>query len=176
MHLQRIAWIGVSTLALASWMASASTAVVRRPLEPPAPLKPSAADLSVLTLQSEVSRLHERLTPSIAPVRTRDVFRFSTRVPATRPAPRAVAPAPVADAAPQPAPVRPRPALSLIGIAEDSGADGGGITAIVSGLGDVFLVKPGDTIRAQYRVDQVSADAVLLTDIASVTTSTLALR
>ena len=36
-------------------------------------------------------------------------------------------------------------------------------------------VKPGDTIRGQYRVEQVSGDAVLLSDTASGASSSLAL-
>ena len=39
-----------------------------------------------------------------------------------------------------------------------------------------FLVKPGDTIRGQYRVEQVSGDAVLLSDTTSGASSSLALR
>ena len=176
MQLRRIAWIGVSTLALASWMASASTAVVRRPVSPLPPPRPSVADLSLSNLQSEVSRLHERLTPSIAPVRTRDLFRFPARAPEVKAVPRTARPAAPALAATPAPPVPVRPPLTLIGIAEDATADGTVLTAIVSGLGDVFLVKPGDTIRGQYRVEQVSGDAVLLSDTTSGASSSLALR
>ena len=38
------------------------------------------------------------------------------------------------------------------------------------------LVKPGDTVRGQFRVEQVSADAVQLTDTASNQLFTLTLR
>ncbi len=50
------------------------------------------------------------------------------------------------------------------------------LPSIVSGLGDVFIVKAGDTIRLQYRVEQVSGDAVQVVDTATAATLTLALR
>ena len=75
-------------------------------------------------------------------------------------------------APPQEAP----PAFRLIGVAEDETADGVVRTAILSGLGDVFLVKAGDTVGGRFRVDQVSADAVQLTSLSTSAASTLALR
>jgi hypothetical protein len=122
------------------------------------------------TLQDEVSRLHERLAPSVTPTRSRDLFRFSRRAP-ERPRPAAAVATP--DAAP--APSQPPP-LTLIGIAEDAQPGGVVRTAIVSGLGDLFLVKAGDLFGGRYRVDQVSGDAVQLTDTTSAVSSTLALR
>ena len=175
MNLRRVVWLGVSVLAVASWMASASTSGIRPPVAPLPPVKPGAVDRSMASLQTEIGRLHERLGPTAAPTRSRDLFRFTTR------APRRPIVAPDADAAiaaastvvPQP-PVRP--SLTLIGVAEDVTPDGVVRTAIVSGLGDVFLVKVGDTIRLQYRIEQVSGDAVQIVDTATATTTTLALR
>jgi hypothetical protein len=68
------------------------------------------------------------------------------------------------------------PVLKLIGIAEDAQPDGIVRTAIVSGLGDVFLVKPGDMVGERYRVEQVSSEAVRLTDTTTAASSTLVLR
>jgi hypothetical protein len=70
----------------------------------------------------------------------------------------------------------PRPAFKLIGIAEDTSEGGTIRTAIVSGPGDIFLVKPGDTLGGQYHVDQVSAEAVQLTDTVTSASTTLVLR
>lgn len=176
MQARRIVWFSVSSLALASWLASATTTSVRPPVVPLPPPKSAPIDRSVALLQSEVSRLHERLAPTIVPSGSRDLFRFSARpaerrrvVASPRPAPSAVA----ADAAPA---APPRPALALIGVAEDTDADTLVRTAILSGPGDVYLVKPGDTLRGQFRVEQVSADAVQLTDTASNQRFTLTLR
>jgi hypothetical protein len=52
------------------------------------------------------------------------------------------------------------PPFSLSGIAEDDGAEGVRIrTAVLSGLGDVFLAKAGDTILERYQVVAVGAAA-----------------
>ncbi len=172
MKLRRIVWFGVSVLALASWIASASTSGVRGPTAPLPPVKPSAVDRSMVILQSEVDRLHERLGPTAAPTKSRDLFRFTTRAP-RRPIMSAAAEAVPDAVVPQPP---ARPSLTLIGVAEDVTPEGIVRTAIVSGLGDVFLVKPGDTIRSQYRIEQVSGDAVQVVDTATAATITLALR
>jgi len=177
MHLRRSVWFSLSAVACASWFSAASTVDVRPPVAPIAPYKPSAVDHSVAGLQAEVSRLHERLAPSAVPARSRDLFRFSARVP-ERPQPArpslTPAPAPVAPDAPVSLPVRPL--MKLIGIAEEGQDDGTVRTAVVSGFGDVFLVKAGETLHGQYRVDLVSADAVQLTDTATNLATTLALR
>lgn len=176
MQARRIVWFSVSSLALASWLASATTTSVRPPVVPLPPPKSAPIDRSVAVLQSEVSRLHERLAPTIAPSQARDLFRFSARPVERRRAVAASRPAPAAAAA-DPAPVAaPRPSLSLIGVAEDTDGDTLVRTAILSGPGDVYLVKSGETVRGQFRVEQVSADAVQLTDTASNQRFTLTLR
>ncbi len=127
-------------------------------------------------MQAEVARLHDRLAPSTQPTRSRDLFHFASK-PAARPAAAAIDTVHSVDAAPHvDEPVVTKPVLQLIGVAEDTVADGAIRTAIVSGLGDVFLVKAGDTISGRYRVDQVSGDAVQLTDSTTSTTTTLTLR
>jgi hypothetical protein len=173
MHVRRVIWFGVSALAVASWFAGASTSGLRPAIVPLAPPRPAPLDRSMAVLQSEVARLHERLAPTAIPTRSRDLFRFSTRAP-RRPLP--AAPAPVAAEASAPAAAPAAPVLKLIGIAEDSLPEGVVRTAIVSGLGDVFLVRPGDMVGGRYRVEQVSGSAVQLTDVTTAAGSTLALR
>jgi hypothetical protein len=159
MKVRRIVWFGVSGVALASWFAAASTSGVHVPVAPLAPPRPTAVDRSMSSLQSEIGKLHDRLGPTAAPARSRDLFRFSMRVPT-----RAVAgpsPAPRVDTPVVAAP----PVFTLIGIAEDTSADGVVVrTAIVTGASDLFLVKPGESIQGRYRVDQVSSDAAQLVD------------
>jgi hypothetical protein len=170
MNVRRVVWYGVSALAIATWFASASTSGVRSPVVPPVPDKHPALERSSAALQFEISRLHERIGPTVAPTRSRDLFRFNVRA-VRRPIAAAPRPA-VADTPPAPQ----RPALKLIGIAEDTTDAGTVRTAIVSGLGDVFLVKPGETIAGQYQVEQVSADAVQLIDTATSGSTTLVLH
>lgn len=175
MNVRRIVSFGVSTLAIASWFASASTSGVRPPVIPSAPPRISALDLSVASLQSEVGRLHERLAPTSTPTRSRDLFRFGGRAP-KRPATRGRAVVPQVSPAVEVPAALPVAPLALIGIAEDAAAEGVVRTAIVSGLGDVFLVKAGDSIRDRYRVGIVSADAVEIVDLATDTPSALTLH
>lgn len=176
MQARRIVWFSVSSLALASWLASATTTSVRPPVVPLPPPKSAPLDRSVAVLQSEMSRLHARLAPTAAPSRSRDLFRFSVRPVERRRAVASPRPAPVAAESDVVPVAAPRPVLSLIGVAEDT--DGATLvrTAILSGPGDVYLVKPGETLRGQFRVEQVSADAVQLTDTASNQRFTLTLR
>ncbi|MBS1819370.1 MAG: hypothetical protein JSU08_15670 [Acidobacteria bacterium] len=175
MNVRRILWFGVWVLSLATWFASASTSGVRPPAVPLPPARVSPLDMSMASLQSEVGRLHERLAPTIAPTRSRDLFRFQERT--RRPVSRSLATRPVAEAAATTqAPAPPPPSLSLIGVAEDVTPDGVVRTAIVSGLGDVFLVKVGDTIRDRYRVGPVSGDATQIIDLTTGTSTTIALH
>jgi hypothetical protein len=173
MNVRRVAWFGVSALAIATWFAAASTSGVRAPVVPVQPVRATALDRSSAVLQSEVARLHARIGPTASPARSRDLFRFNVRAP-QRPAPSSrPAVAAVESATPV---VALRPALKLIGIAEDTSESGVVRTAIVSGPGELFLVKAGELISGRYRVDQVSADAVLLTDTTTSDSTTLALR
>jgi hypothetical protein len=171
MNVRQIVWIGVSSLAVASWFSAASTPDVRTPAAPVEHARPAQdLDRSSAVMQTEVARLRDRLSPSAAPTHARDLFRFAGRV--QRPQPE-LAPEPVVAIE---APAPERPALQLIGVAEDESADGTVRTAIVSGHGDVFLVKAGDLVAGQYRVEQVTADAVQLTDTTTSVPTTLALR
>ena len=172
MNVRRVAWFGVSALAIATWFAAASTSGVRAPIVSVPPARPTALDRSSAVLQSEVARLHERIGPTVGPSRSRDLFRFNVRAP-QRPAPSSRPAAAVEPAAPV---VALRPALKLIGIAEDTSESGVVRTAIVSGPGELFLVKAGELIAGRFHVDQVSADAVLLTDTTTSDSTTLALR
>lgn len=175
MNVRRIAWLGVSSVALASWFASASTTDVHAPVVPLPPSRPLAMERSMAALQSDVDRLHDRLGPTAAPTRSRDLFHFSTPVPKSpAAAPRPSPPTVVVDA-PPPAP--PRPVFRLIGVAEDTTADGTLVrTAIVAGASDLFLVKVGETMADRFRVEQVSSDAVELIDTTTSAPTTLALR
>jgi hypothetical protein len=126
----------------------------------PAPAEHAAApDASLEALQ-----LHDwRARTEDKARRNRDIFAF------TRPAPRAPA------AAPAPAPAAGlfgaaadgQGALALfklIGVAEDAGPDGPKRTAIISGQGQLYMVKEGETVAWIYRVGRLSADGVELVD------------
>jgi hypothetical protein len=171
MNIRRIALYGVSGVAIASWLAAASTSGVRSPILPEPPARTSGLDRSAADLRTEIARLHDRLAPTAVPSRSRDLFRYSSRPPRHASVAREVAAASPVDVAAAPAPI-----FTLIGIAEDAVADGVVRTAIVSGPSDVYLVKPGDTLAGHFRVEQVAADAVQLIDTTTSAPTTLVLR
>jgi hypothetical protein len=66
--------------------------------------------------------------------------------------------------------------LKLSGIAEDETADGPVRTAILSGFGQLFLVKEGEAVAERYRVLRISSDVVELADLTEGHTIRLVLR
>ena len=172
MKIKRIATIGVALGALAAWLAAAATAVRHdaRPSMPVVDLRPDARGAA---LDADVSRLAARMRPDVAPSEPgRNLFQFG----APKPAP----PPPVASRAalaePPPAlPPRP-PAFTLDGLAENPGVEAPVRTAIISGAGQLFLVKVGDPVTPRYRVAKIGADAVELTDLSTGATLRLALK
>jgi hypothetical protein len=171
MDVKRTVMIGVAGVAVAVWISAAATSNTRS-LAPVVPTKPNVVDKSGAELAVEVKRLHERLRPSDAPVHSRDLFRYAARPSAAVPAP-AIPVAPPPSEQPPAAIVAP---LKLEGLAEDHGNQGEVRTAIISGFGDIFLVKEGDSVTARYRVAKISSDAVELTDLTDNSPLRLALR
>jgi len=173
MSLKRTATIGVVGAALAVWLASAATS--NRAVPPPIVLPSSPIDSRGAELADEVARLHERLRPTVTPAQPgRNLFSFRS-APVRAPAPAASA---LAIPATVDAPVaRPaQPSLKLAGIAEDDGPKGPERTAIISGEGQLFMVKEGDAVTLRYRVARISADVVELTDLTDNSVRRLALR
>ena len=172
MDVKRVAMIGVAGVAVAVWISAATTSNMRT-VAPVVPTKPNVIDKSGAELAVEVKRLHERLRPNDAPGHSRDLFRYAARPSA------AALPAPATPAAPPPS-EQPLAAivapLKLEGLAEDHGDQGSVRTAIISGFGDFFLVKEGDSVTARYRVAKISPDAVELTDLTDNSPLRLALR
>jgi hypothetical protein len=171
MNVKRTATIVIVGGAFAAWLYAAATSGNRDRVES-FEAKPAAIDSRGAALASEIARLHERLRPGVTPRQPgRDLFSFVS--PAPRPPAAAVAPATPVD--PPMAPQAP-PALKLSGIAEDATPDGPVRTAILSGFGQLFVVKEGDSVAEFYRVVKISADVVELADLTYGTTVRLALR
>ena len=93
--------------------------------------------------------------PVARPERNVFTFRAPARMANVRPAERPLGVVPDAQA---PSPLIP---FTLIGMAQDQGE---AATAILSGHGQVFLVKEGDLVPPAYAVGSVAADSVELTD------------
>lgn len=174
MNLKRTATIGVAGGALAAWLAAAGTSGVHVPA--PRPATPAAIEQRGAELASEIARLHERLRPTAAPRQQgRNLFQFRSpqpRLAPVTPGTSAVTDAPTPAASLPP----PPPPLKLSGVAEDRGPDGPIRTAIISGQGQLFLVKEGEMVTPRYRVAKISADVVELVDVDTNATLRLAMR
>jgi len=173
MNLKRTATIVVGGAAVGAWLAGAATSNHRITETPITPTP--AIDLRGEALANEIARLQERLRPRSEPRQPgRNLFAFRAR------APRAAAAALAMDAPPPAAPALPlqpsMPSLKLAGIAEDEGAEGPVRTAIISGEGQLYLVKEGDEVTPRYRVAKISADVVELVDVGDNGIRRLALR
>ena len=170
MTLKRAATMVVVGGALAVWLAAAATSgnhgVASPALVQVPPIEARGAEFA-----TEVARLHERLRPDAAPRLARNLFAFASPKPS--PAPAAAAPA-LAEA-PRAQPIAPPP-LKFIGVAEDPGPQGPERTAIISGLGQLFLVKTGERVTSRYRVAKIDADVVELVDEDNGATLRLALK
>jgi len=168
MNVKRTLMLGVAGGALVVWLAAAATSP-SRPSVPLAATPPAAVDRSGAELSAEIARLRERLRPSAQPAQARDLFRYRARDAARSAAAArdsALAPQLLAQEAPVPSSSDADP-LKLVGMAEDPG-DGGPIrTAILSGLGDLFIVKAGDSIAGRYHVANISADSIDLVDVST---------
>jgi hypothetical protein len=173
MNVKRTVMISAAGGAVAVWIAAAATSNTRA-VVPVVSTKTNVVDKSGADLAVEVRRLHERLRPSDTPIHSRDLFRYAAR---SSPSFGASAPAsPVGPAPPEQPPAAAVLPLKLEGLAEDRGDQGPVRTAIISGFGDIFLVKEGDSVTLRYRVVKISADAVELTDLTDNAPLRLALR
>lgn len=158
--------VGAAVVALVAGAATSNRDVPPPPLVVPAPIDARGAELA-----REVLRLHERLRPDATPRQPgRNLFSFR--------APKRTAPVvaePRAALTEKPAPLA-EPALRLAGIAEDPGPDGPVRTAFISGEGQLFMVREGESVTLRYRVTKISADVVELTDVGDSTVRRLAMR
>jgi hypothetical protein len=160
MNLKRTASVVIVGGACAAWLAAATAPHVR---ESPAPTGAAGAprDARAERLASDIARLQGYLRPG-ADLRpsVRNPFRFAAARPPASPR-RATTPAVM----PTPPVMPPSPSLKLSGMAEDAGPNGPVRTAIVSGMGQLFLVREGDTIAARYHVLRIGSDVIELTDM-----------
>jgi hypothetical protein len=69
------------------------------------------------------------------------------------------------------------PQLVLLGVAEDSGEGPARRTAVVAGAGeDIWLVRQGEMVTEQYRVEHVGAEFAVLVDVRTTNKRHLVLR
>jgi len=149
--------------ALAAWRTFSSTPD-RGGATPLDVVAQAPIDARAVALAKEVGRLRDRLEPGVSlPHHGRDLFRFATAAPHAAPLALVTNPAP-SDVATAPS----QPLLKLIGVAEDTTTDGLVRTAIISGPGQLYVVKEGDRVTSRYRVARISPDVVELDDLARI--------
>ena len=155
--------------AVGAWFSSAVSVPGPQNVKPSGRSTPLTIESRGAELASEVTRLHERLRPDVAPRQpARNLFTFHS---APRVAPSATV------ALPAPTPASPaQPSLTLAGIAEDAKPEGPERTAVISGEGQLFLVKEGESVTARYRVAKVTENSVELTDTTDGSTRRLSLK
>lgn len=168
MNLRRVAIFSALAAAGAAVLAGAMTSGRGESAIVPMASAP-AVELQGAELAEEIARLRDRLRPTSEPrLPARNLFRFGTL---EKPAIDSVAlDQPVMTASPA------LPPLKLVGIAEDPGTDGPVRTAILSGLGELFLAEEGETVALRYRVAQISSGGVVLTDLTDQTEIHLSFR
>jgi hypothetical protein len=165
---------GLSIVALLAVWLAAATVGNRRSYDAPASHSAVTARMELVSsgLTVETTHLGDHRYPAIVRP-SRNPFQFRSRpAPVMRPARVAEVVSPAISEPPAP----PRPELKLAGIAEDPSGGGPVRTAVISGMGQVFLVKEGDQVTARFRVARIAADAVELIDSSDGSSWRLALR
>jgi hypothetical protein len=188
MSLKRITIVVVGGVAVAAWL-SAAMAPGRAPVVS-TDIRPAPIDATGAVLSREVAKLRERLRPEATPrqaSRNPFVFRSSSRAASSVTGAvgnvGTVAPS-AKDASSDALMNRPRFRLSLAGIAEDPGPAGGAPvrTAIISGSGQLFLAREGDTVTdrdvedIEYKVTTISADSAELINLRDNTIQRMTLK
>jgi hypothetical protein len=141
---------------LATWLAVNPTTTTPPASNVSATTGASAVrDVTADDLNVQAEKLTEHLGSVAQRPTGRNPFRFGRSTPAKAPAAVAIAPI-AAPVAPQPV----QPSLSLSGIATEKGKH----TAIITGDGQLYVVKEGDPVAGRYRVVTVDGDAVTLRD------------
>jgi hypothetical protein len=168
-----VTMVGVGA-ALIAWLAGAATS--NHTIPPVTAARQSTIEKRGAELAIEIERLHERLAPTAPLVPSRNLFSF--RAQPVRPVAPPPSQAPRAALTESPARMAPigMPPLKLSGIAEDPGADAPIRIAFISGEGQLFMVKEGETVTPRYRVAKITEDVVELTDVIDNSVRRLALR
>ena len=123
---------------------------------------PAAAP--VAPLNARIPHVHDWTTTAVAPVHPgRDAFAFKRAVPQSLSPPLRTAP-PLPSPPAWSAAARPAPTLRFVGVADDFGSNQAAM-AIITGGGQLFLVRAGDAVTDRYRVAAVSAASVELEDV-----------
>ena len=170
---------GVGGLLLVACLAAANMPQERDPQAMPSSRarRPPDPDAVTMDVQSQATRLRTLMSQAPAPeASARNPFSFGASR-ASRAVSSLASPHASASVEPPPPFLAALPALTLMGVAEDTNSAGVRRTAIIGGDGDtVYMVAEGDAVGDRYRVKKISADAVELEDALTKGYRRLALR
>jgi hypothetical protein len=138
----------------------------------------SGSESLAVDVRAQAARLHARMAQAPLPVANpRNPFSFGLAPRAVPPRDGMVHAAVVSDRADTAAPPPPLPALTLMGVAEDTTPDGLRRTAVIGGDGDtIYMVTEGQPVGSRYKVTKIGTDAVELEDLVTKAYRRLALR
>jgi hypothetical protein len=174
----RIVLLGLLAVLVAVWGASASLPLARSgdPGDRRAAQDDRRPAPALFDVDAVSTRLRNRQRESPAPREGgRNPFQYARL--AAPPATAAPAPPPSDAIVPPPPSAPPPPAFILSGIADKTGEDGKVVrTAVISGLGQLFFAKVGDSLATRYTITAIGADAVELRDATTGETIRLALQ
>jgi hypothetical protein len=174
----RIVLLGLFAVLVAVWGSSASLPLARSGDQ--ADRRGASDDRApapaLFDVDEASTRLRKVQRESPAPLDGgRNPFTFG-RSPAP-PAAAVPAPPPTNAIAPPAPSVPPPPVFTLSGIADKTGEDGKTVrTAVISGLGQLFFAKTGDSVTTRYTVTTIGTDVVELRDVTTGETIRLALQ
>ncbi|MEO6237802.1 MAG: hypothetical protein ABIQ52_12450 [Vicinamibacterales bacterium] len=136
------------------------------PHRPPEAVATTGSNSLAGEVRAHASKLASRLAEAPAPdEHSRNPFSFAARPRLSRDANRGTLVVAAVAAEPAPA-VIPVPALTLMGVAEETVAGGVRRTAVIGGEGDtIYLVIEGQRVGDRYKVTKIGADAVELEDL-----------
>ena len=167
---RQAAVFGVGGALLVAYLAAANMPSDSAPSGDRAPRATGTAGTESLAaeVRSQAARLQARMAQAPAPdSNPRNPFSFGLKPRPERAAGRdAMVRAAVASEPPPAALPPPLPALTLMGIAEETTAAGPRRTAVIGGDGDaIYMVTEGEAVGSRYKVTKIGADAVELEDL-----------
>jgi hypothetical protein len=172
----------VGAALLVTYLASANMPAPERASRARAarPAATAVAESLAGEVRAQAAKLHERMAQAPVPAPSlRNPFSFGV-APRTATAPArhdGMVHAAVASVGAPVAFTPPLPALTLMGIAEETAAGATRRTAVIGGDGDtIYMVVEGQAVGDRYRVTRIGADAVELEDLVTKGYRRIALR
>jgi hypothetical protein len=179
MTTRKTAFYGVGAALLFAYLAAANMPTQESP-SPERAAQPAATggtETLAAEVRSQATKLHARMADAPEPdTNPRNPFSFAPAPRAARAADGLVHAAVVPEAAAAVLPP-PLPALTLMGVAEETLPAGVRRTAIIGGEADtIYMVVEGQPVGDRYKVTKIGVDAVELEDVVTKGYRRLALR